>query len=165
MAGGTRLDVKDLAAVNGAELAALSRLQVSEQQDVWGGSFAESIAAWDTGPRDKVLGLCVLWQGAPVGMTLFKRPPASPDWARPDAATMHGLKIALPWQGQGLGPLALQGAVARLKLEWRACKVLMLAVDADNHAARAVYRRGGMVDEGPETLGNHGPEQRMTLAL
>jgi len=81
-------------------------------------------------------------------MTLFKQPPLSPSWVAENAATIHGLKIATPWQKQGFGHTAFALAIDALKNEWPLISKLMLAVDADNTAAIAVYRAFGMAQCG-----------------
>lgn len=159
------LDVQNLMALGDPELAKLGELRVSKRQEFLGGSFSESLNAWRKAPPQQVLGLCFLFGTAPVGLTLFKRPPLSPPWASVDAATIHGLKIATPWQGRGWGHIAFGLAVHRLKEEWPDRSTLMLAVDADNAAALAVYRAFGMIDSGPIFDGHHGREHRLRVTL
>lgn len=159
------LAVSDLKDLSAAEFAELAQLRVTERQEYFGGSFAESLEAWRAGPRDKVLGLAILGGQQPIGMTLFKRPPLSPDWVTDDSASIHGLKLALPWQGLGLGHRALELAVRFLAQAWPKTRTLMLAVDADNTAALAVYRGFGMADSGPKYQGNHGLEHHLTTPL
>ena len=160
----TDLHVENLTDLTGPQLAAVGALQVSERQAFQGKSVQESLEDWRQGPPDQILGLCFLQADQPVGMTVFQRPPTS---KRGDStvASIHGLKIATPWQGRGWGHAAFRLAVRRLKQEWPATTILTLAVDADNHAAIAVYRAFGMTDSGPVFEGNHGPEHRMEVSL
>jgi len=158
-------DVQDLTTLTEAQLTALGELQVSEQQEVFGGSFAESLEAWQKAPSSQILGLCFRFRGQPVGMTLFKRPPLSPAWAPACAASIHGLKISETWQGQGWGHNAFRLAVHRLKEEWPETTTLVLAVDAGNAAALAVYRAFGMADSGPIYDGTNGREHRLEVSL
>ncbi|WP_461427459.1 GNAT family N-acetyltransferase [Gymnodinialimonas sp.] len=148
-----------------AALDALASLTVSAQQDIHGGSFTESLEAWHKGPRDCVLGLAILHAETPVGLCLFKRPPASPDWARTASATCHGLKIATPWQGRGWGHAAFALCVRHMGRVWPDVDRLMLAVDADNHAALKVYRGFGMTEPGPIEQGRVGPEHRLEIRM
>jgi RimJ/RimL family protein N-acetyltransferase len=148
-----------------AEIILLSQLKISEWQEIKGGSFLESLEAWREGPSSHVLGLCFLLQDQPIGMTLFKRPPLSPSWASTDAATIHGLKISPPFQGRGLGHIAFKLAVQQLKEQWHETSTLMLAVDADNTAAIAVYRAFGMEDSGPVFEGRNGLEKRFSISI
>lgn len=161
---GTDLEAENLARLTSAQFEVLAALEVSERQAFHGKSFGESIDDWRKGGPDRVLGLCFLHAGRPIGMTLFCRPAPMADGA-PFAATIHGLKIATPWQGRGWGHDVYRLAVGQLKREWPAATRLRLAVDADNHAALAVYRGLGMWDSGPVHPGRHGPEHRMELAL
>jgi len=158
------LKVRDLAELSEAELTTLGQLEISEWQEIKGGSFTESLEAWRKSSKKQVLGFSFLLADQLVGMTLFKRPPLSPSWASENAATIHGLKISTPWQRKGLGHNAMHLAVNRLKKEWPAVTTLMLAVDADNAAAMAVYRAFGMTDSGP-VKGPNGLEHRFEISL
>ncbi|WP_323767045.1 GNAT family N-acetyltransferase [Marinovum sp.] len=156
------LSVTELSELTAPQLAALRALPVTGRQACLGKSFPESLDDWQAAAPGAVLGLCVLLDGTPVGLTLFRRVPAQA--GTPATASIHGLKIALPWQGRGWGHAALRLAVAALHQRWPEVRRLTLAVDADNAAALAVYRRFGMTDSGPVD-GNHGPEHYMTKAL
>lgn len=92
------LDVRNLTLLTESEFVSLRGLEISEWQEIKGGSFSESLEAWQAGPTNQILGLGFLLQGQPIGMTLFKRPPLSPSWASTYAATIHGLKISQPVQ-------------------------------------------------------------------
>lgn len=159
------LEVRNMLTLSASETRSIGRLKVSDWQEIKGGSFEESLQAWQEDTTGHVLGLCFLVDDEPVGMTLFKRPPLSPTWASKDAATIHGLKITTPWQGRGLGHEAFELGVNQLKLEWPLITTLMLAVDADNDAALSVYRNYGMTDSGPIYEGNAGPENRFFISL
>lgn len=159
------LEAHKLTELSKAEMVSLSKLKISEWQEIKGGSFLESLEAWREGPSSHVFGLCFLLQNRPVGMTLFKRPPLSPSWASSNAATIHGLKISQPFQGRGLGHRAFNLAVQHMKEHWHETSTLMLAVDADNVAAIAVYRAFGMVDSGPIYEGRNGLENRFSISI
>ena len=159
------LCVCNLKALSGPEIEALGQLEISEWQEIKGGSFKESIEAWQNGENDHVLGLCFLLDSRPVGMTLFKRPPLSPSCVPAGAATIHGLKISQSWQGQGLGHKAFGLAVDALKKEWSEVTELMLAVDADNTHSIAIYRAFGMTEYEPIREGNNGLEYRFQVSI
>lgn len=159
------LELRNMVLLTEAETVSLSQLRITEWQEIKGGSFSESVEAWREAPAGQVLGLCFLLARQPVGMTLFKRPPLSPKWATPRAATIHGLKITQPLQGRGLGHKAFDMAVQYLKEMWPDAETLMLAVDADNNAALAVYRSYGMVDSGISYEGSNGREYRFSMSL
>lgn len=142
----------------------LDACRVSERQAVFGGSFQESLDACVRGDPKSVRGWCFLHGGAVVGLVVFKRPPASPDWAGPGDMSIHGLKIDLQWQGLGLGKEAFGLAVDAAGRTWPDAKALVLAVDADNGRALAIYRGFGMSDSGPVVKGHVGPERRMRMS-
>jgi len=155
--------IPDLAVINMSELtapqyAALRNLRVSEHQEVLGISFEESIEDWECAHHDQALGLCFLIDEQPVGITLFKKQPAH-------TASIHGLKIATPWQRRSLGHLAFQLAVDHLTVAWSDIKLLKLSVDAENTPAITIYRAYGMSDSGPIFQGPNGQEHRMELRL
>lgn len=159
------LEACNLIELSQRQMELLSQLTVSEWQVIKGGSFTESLDAWRDGPANKVLGLCFLSAGQPVGMVLFKRPPLSPSWASATAATIHGLKITQSFQGRGLGHRSFRLAIQRLKHYWPETTDLMLSVDSDNAAALAVYRACGMVECDTVFEGSECSERRFTLAL
>ena len=159
------LKIRNLAMLSDSEICALGKLEISEWQVIKGASFQESIDAWQNEVSEQVLGFCFVLNDRLVGMVLFKRPPISPSWVPADAATVHGLKISTPWQRHGLGHRAFALAISKLKEQWPDIKTLMLAVDADNAAAIAVYRAYGMTDYEPVRTGNNGPEYRFEVSL
>jgi len=159
------LEVRNLTVLTEAEITRLGKLKISEWQEIKGGSFTESLDAWRKGPMNQVLGLCFLLDNREIGMALFKRPPLSPYWASANAATIHGLKVTIPLQGRGLGHRVFHLAVHQLRKEWPEITTLMLAVDADNAAALAVYRAFGMADSGPIYQGQDGLEHRFEISL
>jgi len=161
----TDLEVRNLTTLLYSEVEALGKLEISEWQEIKGGSFTESIEAWQSGEADQILGLVFLLENQLVGMTLFKRPPLSPSWVSPEAATIHGLKISTSQQGQGFGHKAFALAIHKLKEEWPSITKLMLAVDADNTAAIAVYRAYGMIEYEPICEGPNGLEYRFEISL
>lgn len=159
------LEAQDMAEFPEHQLAALAALEVTAHQEDLGGSFRGSVAEWQTEKSDDVLGLCFLYQQLPVGMVLLKRPPQSPPWASVSAVSLHGLKIAQDTQGLGLGKRAFKLAVANARDKWPAAKSLVLAVDAGNDPALAVYRGFGMSDSGPIHNGRIGWEHRLEVPL
>lgn len=149
--------------MNEDELGIVAALEVTENQEDLGGSFEGSVAEWQAAKSDNILGLCFLQTQRPVGMVLLKRPPLSPPWVPLSAISLHGLKIAKTDQGSGLGKRAFDLAVASAKDNWPEATSLILAVDAGNDPALAVYRGFGMSDSGPVVHGRIGWEHRLEL--
>lgn len=151
------LIVRNMTELTSAQFAALRQLTVTPHQEVLGKSFLESIEDWENAPQGKVLGLCFLINDQPVGLVLFNR--------HGDTASIHGLKIALPWQNRGLGHQAFQLGVAHLKGEWPETKTLKCSVDTENTPAIVIYRAYGMRDTRPVSQGSNGGEHHMEISL
>lgn len=160
------LKALDLGTLTDAGLAALADLKVSTSQEGFGGTFGGSVEEWKgrTGPN--TYGFSFFIEGrTPIGMVLLKHPPESPAWVPPHAVSLHGLKIAEAFQGQGLGHAALSLSVEQAKSCWPEARTLILAVDAENIAALSLYRRFGMSDSGPIFEGRIGREHRLAMSL
>ena len=155
------LHVRALEALSDEQWKELRQLEVSKRQEVMGKSFLESIEDWELAPKDRVLGLCFLIDQSPVGLVLFRKQ-VGPEIG---SISVHGLKIALPWQRQGYGHQAFREAVEYVKRKWPNAKLLNLAVDAENKPAVAVYRGFGMADSGPVFDGPNGKEHHMKMSL
>ncbi len=159
------LELKELAQLGSRQIRALKRLEISDQQVEFGGSFKKSIDECLSGPPDAIRGLAVLFDSSPVGLVVLKRPPLSPAWASEDMVTLHGLKIDIRWQGKGYGRAAFSGAMALCRSIWPDAKQLALSVDAGNEVALSLYKSFGMTDSGPIYQGRIGREHRLQIAL
>ncbi len=133
-----RLEIVEFSALSNKQRKELAALRVSEQQEIFGGSFSDSINACEA-EGAALRGWVFAFQDALVGMVVFKRPPLSPDWVAPTDMSIHGLKIDLRWQGNALGKEAFVLAVDAAAQTWPDVKNLVLTVDADNAAALSIY--------------------------
>ena len=156
-----RLLVYELGQLSKEQFQALRKLKVTPQQEIMGKSFVESIDDWEGTPKEDVLGLGFFVEESPIGLVLFRKQKPAED----GRISVHGLKIALPWQRQGLGHLAFQAAMVRLKSEWPDARLLTLAVDAVNLPAIAIYLGYGMTDSGAVFDGPNGKEHHMEISL
>ena len=159
------LSIKDCEHLEAPELDALRCLKVSDEQLDFGGSFEETLAVRSDVPSESGRVLCFVLDRIPVGIVALKRPPYSPDWVSKSAVSMHGLKIAGRFQGQGLGKQAFRLAVTRASALWPDAETLVLSVDAANTVALSVYRGLGMSDSGPVFPGRVGMEHRLEIGL
>lgn len=145
-------------------LAALRELSVTSEQAAFGGDFYSGVDdALASDPL--VIGHALMLDGAPVGLFLLKRPPASPEWAPKDAVTLHALKFGSEYQGRGLGRTAMTTVIDAARAMTPLASHLMLSVDAHNTRAIALYQRVDMERTGPPVRGRVGWEHRYTLSL
>lgn len=159
------LELKELKQLIGQQIRELKRLEISDQQMEFGGSFKRSIDECLSGSPNRIRGLGILFDGSPIGLVVLKRPPLSPAWASEDTVTLHGLKIDIRWQGKGYGRDAFSSATAFCKSIWPDAKQLALSVDAENQVALSLYKSFGMTDSGPVYQGRIGLEHRLQIAL
>lgn len=160
-----KLTVQTLAKTSDSQLAALASMQVTRYQEELGGTFGASVKEWQAANADQILGLAFYLGPDPVGIVLLKRFALSPFWAMDETISLHGLKIGKEFQGRGLGREAFGLAIDAAKAHWPSAKQLMLAVDAGNEPALAVYKGAGMRDSGPVYKGRIGYEHRLVLDL
>ncbi|WP_299475135.1 GNAT family N-acetyltransferase [uncultured Roseibium sp.] len=160
-----RLRILDFAELNPAQVSFARSLEVSPAQVDFGGTFESSLDLIASEQSETLRGYCFLKDEEVVGLVVLKRPPSSPDWVEPGAVSLHALKIDRRWQGQGLGKEAFEQTVHAAATRWPDAKSLVLAVDAGNTAALAVYLSFGMTDSGPLYSGRIGKEHRLSLGI
>lgn len=156
------LEIVSCSEMSQSQLENVRTLMVSENQVEFGGTFSESLDADLADSSGTVQGYCFLKNGEPMGIVLLKRPPSTADWVPANAVSLHGFKIDMRWQGQGLGGKAFRLAVQAAALRWPEAEQLVLAVDAENTTALAVYRNFSMTDSGPVYAGRIGQEHRLS---
>ena len=140
-------------------------MRVTEEQTEFGGTFADSLDASLSDSTGAIQGYCFTKDEAPIGIVVLKHTPATADWVPENAVSLHGFKIDVGWQGKGLGKIAFLLALEAASRTWPDIRQLVLAVDADNSTALAVYRSFGMTDSGPIYSGRIGQEHRLTMPI
>lgn len=153
-------DWRDLSPDQKVQVAAV---QIPAEQQDFAGTVAQALELCRTSNPEHLRGFAVLADGKTVGFVTLKRPPLSPEWARADAVTLHGLQIDRHYQGLGYGSAAFRAAIEAARRCWPTAKLLMLSVDAPNWAARALYQKSGMLDDGQDHHGRIGLERRFSL--
>ncbi|WP_300072620.1 GNAT family N-acetyltransferase [uncultured Ruegeria sp.] len=159
------LEIMNCAELDEAQLAKLRGLRVTQEQAEFGGTFPDSLEAILSSVDGSVQGFCFLEKDEPIGIVVLRHAPATADWVPGDAVSLHGFKIDKNWQGKGYGRAAFRLAVEAAARSWPEATQLVLAVDAENTAALAVYRGYGMADSGPIYAGRIGKEHRLSKAL
>ncbi|WOH80333.1 GNAT family N-acetyltransferase [Bradyrhizobium sp. BEA-2-5] len=93
-----------------------------------------------------------------VGFFILREKAALPEWAPPDAITLHNLCVGRPYQGNGYGKAAT-GLAAQWILTNRPCvNRLMLGVNIRNVRARGAYLKSGFRDTEATHCGPIGPQ-------
>ncbi len=159
------IDIINCRDLSAAQLENLRRLSVSKDQVEFGGTFGETLDAGLSDRSGAVQAYCFLKDDAPIGIVALKRAPATADWVPPNAVSLHGFKIDVGWQGKGLGKTTFRLAVGAAVQKWPDAQQLVLAVDAANSTALAVYRSFGMTDSGPVYSGRIGKEHRLSMRI
>ncbi|WOH57628.1 GNAT family N-acetyltransferase [Bradyrhizobium sp. BWC-3-1] len=96
---------------------------------------------------DEVVGFFVLREGA-----------ALPEWAYPNAMTLHSLCVDRAYQGIGYGRAATKLAARWVSKNRPYVGSLMLGVNVRNETARAVYLKSGFRDTGATHFGPSGTQ-------
>lgn len=159
------LEIINCAELDEARLAKLRALRVTQEQAEFGGTFPDSLESSLSNTDGAVQGFCFLEKGEPIGIVVLKHAPATANWVPGDAVSLHGFKIDANWQGKGHGRAAFRLAVEAAARSWPDATQLVLAVDAENTAALAVYRGYDMMDSGPMYSGRIGKEHRLSKVL
>ncbi|MPW18722.1 Pyridoxal-5'-phosphate-dependent protein beta subunit [Paraburkholderia piptadeniae] len=91
-----------------------------------------------------------------VGFFVLREKAALPEWAPPDAITLHSLRIARSRQGNGYGKAALHLAKQWVKSNRLSVNRLMLGVNTRNRKARRLYKQTNFLETGASYCGPHG---------
>lgn len=159
------IDIVNCTDLSAAQLESLRALRVSKDQAEFGGTFPHSLEASLAESDGAVQGYCFVTDDIPIGIVVLKRAPATAEWVPETAVSLHGFKIDVRWQGKGLGKAAFRLAVEAAAQKWPDAEQLVLAVDAGNSVALAVYRSFGMTDSGPIYSGRVGQEHRLSMPI
>lgn len=91
-----------------------------------------------------------------VGFLVLREQTAMPEWAPPNAVTLHSFCVDRAHQGKGYGKDGVGLAARWISINRPSAKLLMLAVNIRNAAARAAYLKSGFRDTGATQLGQSG---------
>lgn len=141
--------------------AALLRLRVRPEQRAYVGAVADLLA--DAAACPASTSLAILCGEEVIGHARIEANARSVAGYEPARATL-GLRaffIDARHQGHGLGTRALATLLGELAVRHPQAHGVMLAVDADNAAALALYRRAGFTDARRRYHGALSPPQRL----
>jgi RimJ/RimL family protein N-acetyltransferase len=160
-----RIELVDWRALTTAERDAVERLEISAEQTEFAGSIARSVAACEAGPVAEVAGLAIRAEGEIVGWMQLKRGQSAPAWADAGAVVVGGLRIALRWQGRGIGAAAVAALAPWVARHWPSATGLMLRVDDGNAAGIRAYEKAGWSEVGERRVGRVGVERTLQFVL
>ena len=154
-----------MARATSAELSEISNISMPLEQEDYGGTFRGTIDEFALCHPDDCLCLAYYRESNPIGLVLLKVPPASPEWVQHAQVSMHGLKVAPKIQGTGLGKHIFEESLKLAASRFPDAKELVLAVDATNVRAKAIYLALDPLDSGPVFRGRMGMEHRMRFDI
>lgn len=100
-----------------------------------------------------------------VGFFVLRERASLPGWAPAGVVTLHSLRIARMYQGQGYGRLSVELAIAWIRQNRPWIDRLMLAVNARNRQAMAAYLRCGFIDTRIKVAGPIGEQLVLEIAI
>jgi RimJ/RimL family protein N-acetyltransferase len=106
----------------------------------------------------------VVEDGWPVGFFILDQ--TSPEFDPSADLLLRGFFVDASVQGRGVAGRAVAALPALVRQDFPAARSVVLSVNVRNPVARAVYLRGGFVDDGELYLGGSvGPQHVMRLQL
>jgi cysteine synthase A len=105
----------------------------------------------------------IVIRGTRVGFFILREKHALPVWAPRDVVTLHSFRICRAWQGKGFGRAGVELAISWTQQNRPDVKRLMLAVNARNGLAKAVYRNCGFIETGAVWPGPIGEQHILAI--
>jgi GNAT superfamily N-acetyltransferase len=142
---------------------AVLRLRVHPDQSDFVGPVAAALADAEHCPGSEPM--AILLGDVPIGFYRIERSArsiAERDFGA-DAFGLRSFFIDADRQGRGFGALALAAMLADLTRRHPTARLLVLTVNCRNHAALALYRRGGFEDGGGLYHGGRAGPQHLLL--
>ncbi|CAI3788142.1 hypothetical protein AHFPHNDE_01815 [Pseudomonas sp. MM227] len=147
------------------QLQQLMDIEIRPEQKQYSGDVDMALYTLLGCTDGEIQGFALLVDEVPKGFLLLKHGRFVPEWAHPQAATLHALQVDRRMQGRGLGRACLEGLPDAARGAWPGVQQLELSVDADNVAGIGLYKALGWVDRGEAYRGRIGYERRFVLAL
>ncbi len=149
-----------------SDKAAIERLVLGPEQELFAGSIDTIFDDLRTSKHpDHEHAFAIVAQGVLVGFFVLREKARLPGWAPAEAITLHSFRISRDRQGEGFGRAGIELAIAWINENRPTAKRLMLAVNARNGQARAVYLRCGFFDTGMRVPGAIGEQHILTSLI
>ena len=155
-----------LRAVTALDRDEIRKLTLDPDQEQFAGLVDDVFDALQTSPHPKMEHPFAIVAGTrTVGFFVLREKRALPDWAPRDAVTLHSFRICQACQGMGYGRAGIALATSWVRDRRRDAPQLMLAVNARNVPAKALYRKSGFCDTGDIVHGPIGDQHILALRL
>jgi cysteine synthase A len=144
----------------------IRQLTLDSEQEQFAGSVDAVFDALQASPYPRMEHPFAIVAGTrTVGFLVLREKLALPDWAPHGAVTLHSFRIRQAFQGMGYGSAAVALAISWVRARRRAASQVMLAVNARNAPARALYLKSGFVDTGRIVHGPVGDQHILAFRL
>ncbi|RWD82941.1 pyridoxal-phosphate dependent enzyme [Mesorhizobium sp.] len=139
------------------DIAAVSHLQIEPEQGQFVDPLYVVFSELRNSPHPELEHpFAITVRNEIVGFLVLCEKAALPEWAPPDAVTLHNLRIDRAYQGNGYGKAATRLAAEWISTNRTSINRLMLAVNARNVIARQAYLRSGFRETGNTHCGSAG---------
>ena len=132
------------------------------EQEVFSGRAEQTLPVAEADPRRHPY--TVVEDGDPVGFFVLDEAPSEADPAAD--LLLRAFFVDARAQGRGIATAAVRALEGLVRQDFPGARTVVLTVNQRNPAARAVYLRGGFVDDGELYLcGPAGPQHVLRLRL
>lgn len=140
-----------------ADIAAVSHLQIEPEQGQFVDPLYVVFSELRNSPHPELEHpFAIAVRNEIVGFFVLREKAALPEWAPPDAVTLHNLRIGEAYQGNGYGKAATGLAAQWISTNRTPINRLMLAVNVRNVIAKHAYARSGFLETGNIQCGSSG---------
>ncbi|MDQ0333058.1 cysteine synthase A [Mesorhizobium sp. YL-MeA3-2017] len=144
----------------------IRKLTLDPEQDEFAGSVDAVFDALQDSPHTRMEhAFAIVADTRTVGFLVLRERLALPDWAPRGAVTLHSFRIHRACQGMGYGRAGVELAISWVRARRRTASQLMLAVNARNMPAKALYLKLGFTDTGRIVHGPIGDQHILTFRL
>jgi len=150
-----------------AEIATLVGIELSAREEEFAGGSMTAIAE-RLNARPNAEGcfpFLITADHKIAGFLMLRKGQALPEWAAPDAVSLHNFRISRNIQGRGCGTAAVVLAAHWIAAHWPQASKLMLSVNVENTTAREFYRRCGFQETGESFNGRLGAEDILSCRI
>lgn len=146
--------------IDRAEIATLTGIELNARdEDFAGGSMTAIAERLNARPNaEGCFPFLITADHKIARFLMLRKGQALPEWAAPDAVSLHNFRISRNMQEKGCGTTAVVLAARWIAAHWPHASKLMLSVNLENTTAREFYLRCGFQETGESWNGRLGME-------